>query len=185
MQDSGLSIEEVVSNFYELKQQKKLDDDAFNDEKQEFYDVMDRYFESKEAHGATKITLTVGYDDEDNTRAIGGEYTVTRCCKRNVVFDVAKLRHKLSKKKFKAVSKTTWSCFDIDGLAKYVKSLGGEFDVFKSFFNVTTEVDESEVNRLSEIGEVTAEDIEGCYSVNEGKPWYKVSFKAAEDDEER
>lgn len=184
MQDGELSVEEVVSNFYELQQQKKLDDKAFNDEKQEFYEVMDRYFESKEAHGASKITFTVGYDEEDSTRAVGGEYTVTRCRKRSVVFDVAKLRRKLDKKKFKAVSTTTWSCFDIDGLAKYVKSLGGEFDVFKSFFNVTTEVNESEVDRLSEIGEVTAEDIDGCYSVNEGKPWYKVSFKAAEDDDE-
>ena len=184
MQDGELSVEEVVSNFYELQQQKKLDDKAFNDEKQEFYEVMDRYFESKEAHGASKITFTVGYDDEDSTRAVCGEYTVTMCRKRSVVFDVVKLRRKLDKKKFKAVSTTTWSCFDIDGLAKYVKSLGGEFDVFKSFFNVTTEVNESEVDRLSETGEITAEDIEGCYSVNEGKPWYKVSFKAAEDDEE-
>lgn len=184
MQDGELSVEEVVASFYELQQQKKLDDKAFNDEKQEFYEVMDRHFGSKEAHGASKLTFTVGYDDEDNTRAVGGEYTVTRCQKRRIVFDIAKLRRKLGKKKFKAVSTATWNCFDIDGLAKYVKSLGGEFDVFKSFFNVTTEVDESEVNRLSEIGEITAEDIEGCYSVNEGKPWYKVSFKAAEDDDE-
>ena len=185
MQDCELSVEEVVSNFYELQQRKKLDDKAFNDEKQEFYKVMNSYFESKEAHGASKITFTAVYDNEDSTRAIGGEYIVTKCRRRNVVFNIAKLRHKIGKKKFKAVSTTTWNCFDIDGLAKYVKSLGGEFDVFKSFFNVTTEVDESEVNRLSEIGEVTAEDIEGCYSVNEGKPWYKVSFKVAEDDEER
>lgn len=184
MQDGELSVEEVVASFYELQQQKKLDDKAFNDEKQEFYEVMDRHFGSKEAHGASKLTFTVGYDDEDNTRAVGGEYTVTRCQKRRVVFDIAKLKRKLGKKKFKTVSTATWNCFDIDGLAKYVKSLGGEFDVFKSFFNVTTEVDESEVNRLSEIGEITAEDIEGCYSVNEGKPWYKVSFKAAEDDDE-
>lgn len=184
MQDGELSVEEVVASFYELQQQKKLDDKVFNDEKQEFYEVMDRHFGSKEAHGASKLTFTVGYDDEDNTRAVGGEYTVTRCQKRRVVFDIVKLKHKLGKKKFKAVSMATWNCFDIDGLAKYVKSLGGEFDVFKSFFNVTTEVDESEVNRLSEIGEITAEDIEGCYSVNEGKPWYKVSFKAAEDDDE-
>ena len=184
MQDGKLSVEEVVASFYELQQQKKLDDKAFNDEKQEFYEVMDRHFGSKEAHGASKLTFTVGYDDEDNTRAVGGEYTVTKCQKRRVVFDIAKLKRKLGKKKFKAVSTVTCSCFDIDGLAKYVKSLGGEFDVFKSFFNVTTEVDESEVNRLSEIGEITAEDIEGCYSVNEGKHWYKVSFKAAEDDDE-
>ena len=184
MQDGELSVEEVVASFYELQQQKKLDDKAFNDEKQEFYEAMDRHFRSKEAHGASKLTFTVGYDDEDNTRAVGGEYTVTRCQKRRIVFDIAKLRRKLGKKKFKAVSTATWNCFDIDGLAKYVKSLGGEFDVFKSFFNVTTEVDESEVNRLSEIGEITAEDIEGCYLVNEGKPWYKVSFKAAEDDDE-
>lgn len=184
MQDGELSVEEVVASFYELQQQKKLDDKAFNDEKQEFYEAMDRHFGSKEAHGASKLTFTVGYDDEDNTRAVGGEYTVTRCQKRRIVFDIAKLKRKLGKKKFKAVSTATWSCFDIDGLAKYVKSLGGEFDVFKSFFNVTTEVDESEVNRLSEIGEITAEDIEGCYSVNEGKPWYKVSFKATEDDDE-
>ena len=85
MRDGELSAEEVVSNFYELQQQKKLDDKAFDDEKQEFYEVMDRYFESKEAHGASKITFTVGYDDEDNTRAVGGEYIVTRCRRRSVV----------------------------------------------------------------------------------------------------
>lgn len=184
MRDGELSIEEVVSNFYELLQQKKLDDKAFNDEKSEFYKMMDEYFSSKEARGASKLTFTVGYDDEDSTRAVGGEYTVTQCRRRSVVFDEKKLKRKLGKEKFKKVSTTSWSCFDIDGLAKYVKSLGGEFDVFKSFFNIKTEINESEIDRLSEIGEVTAEDIDGCYSVNEGKPWYKVSFKAAEEDDE-
>lgn len=184
MQDGGMSIEEVVSNFYELQRQKKLDDKAFNDEKQEFYEVMDRYFESKEAHGASKITFTVVYDDEDSTRAVGGEYKVTKVSRRKVVFNAKKLKNKIGKEKFNKVSETQWNCFDIGGLARYVKSLGGEFDVFKSFFNITQVVDDKAIDKLSETGEITAEDIEGCYSVNEGKPWYKVSFKAAEDDEE-
>ena len=184
MQDGELSIDEVVVNFYELQQQKKLDDKAFDDEKQEFNKRMDEAFSSKKLSGSSSFTVVVGYDNEDCTRATGGEYKVTKVSRRKVVFDAKKLKSKIGKEKFNKVSETQWNCFDIGGLARYVKSLGGEFDVFKSFFNVTTKVNESEVDRLSEIGEVTVEDIDGCYSVNESKPWYKVSFKAAEDDEE-
>ena len=184
MQDGELSVEEVVSSFYELQQQKKLDDKAFNDEKQEFTKRMDEAFSSKKLSGSSSFTVVVGYDDENGTRATGGEYKVTKVSRRKVVFNAKKLKNKIGKEKFNKVSETQWNCFDIGGLARYVKSLGGEFDVFKSFFNVTQVVDDKAIDKLSETGEITAEDIEGCYSVNESKPWYKVSFKAAEDDEE-
>lgn len=183
MQDGEFSIDEVVVNFYELQQQKKLDDEIFDDKKREFTKQMDKAFSSKKLTGSNSFTVVVGYDDEDGTRATGGEYKVTKISRRKVVFDAKKLKSSLGKEKFNKVSETQWSCFDIDGLARYVKSLGGEFNVFKSFFNVTQVVDDKAIDKLSEIGEITAEDIEGCYSVNESKPWYKVSFKAAEDDE--
>jgi hypothetical protein len=180
--DEGFSVEELIINFNDLQQQKKLDDKAFDDEKKKFYTAMDKFFSSKKMKGKKNFQFIVGYEDSGSVRSLCGLYKVTKVVSTKIRFDANKLKKKLGKKLFKEVSSNKWNCIDIEGLAKYVKSLGGEQDVFKSFFVVEEKVDESKIENLSETGKIKREDIEGCYSIDEGKPYYKVSFKEEEKD---
>ena len=181
MDYDGFSIEEVVANFYDLQQQKKLDDKAFNDDKKQFYENMEGYFK-KHCKGSNKARFTIGFDNENSTIANGGEYVVTEIRRRDVVFDIAKLKKKLGPKLFRKASKLKMTVVDPEGLIEYAKSVGMKKDELLSFVNIEREVDENELDRLSELGEVSGEDIDGCYKVIEGKPWYKVSFSPEEQD---
>lgn len=171
-----------IISFSQLQQQKKLDDAAFNDEKKAFYDAMDKLFENVEG---SKESFTVGDGSSElDLMSEPGTYSVTQVKKRTVQFDAQKLSKRLSKKVAKKVLKKRHDVFDFEGLARYVRSLGGDPEVFKGFFITLVSVDEAELNKLSELGEVKPEDVEGCYHVSESKPYYKVSFKAADEDDD-
>lgn len=177
----GKQIEEVVVEYYKAKLAKGESDSEFNNVKKSFEEFMDSVFDNCSSNS---IVVTVGYDDENNTRSVGGTYKITKSVRRTVKFNVGALKKKLKPSIFKKVIVTSWECIDIKGLAAYVKSLGGNFETFKSFFNIAQTVNESELDRLSEVGEIKSSDVNGCYTVNEGKPWYRVTFKAAEGNDE-
>ena len=181
--DLGLKAYSSITNYYELQLSKQEFDQKFEDVKSEFYDTMNTLYDKGYFTG-NKFSLSVGIDTENSTRATEGSYLVTRVQRESVEFDVKKLEKKLSKDIKKKVIVKNPKLIDFDGLLKYVKSLGGDPKTFKSFFIVEKEVDEKELNRLSEIGEVSISDIEGCFEVKSRKPYYRLKFKADEDGNE-
>lgn len=178
-----LDVGQAVSSYYAMNKQKKEFDKQLNEVKSEFTKLMDEEFKRVKG-GSNKIVLTVASDNEDSTRPVGGDYIVTRVQNTSVVFDPDKLAKCLSKDVLLDVVSTKMTVIDVIGLVNYVRSLGGDAKTFKSFINITHEVDNSKIDELSEVGEITAEDIAGCYKIVKGKPWYRVTFKAAEDDGE-
>ena len=170
-----------IISFSQMQQRKKLDDEAFNDEKASFYKDMGKLFEGS---SDSKLAFEVNSDENSQFESWTepGKFSVTQVKKRTVQFDAQKLSKRLSKKVAKKVLKKRHDVFDFEGLAKYVKSLGGDPEVFKGFFITIVSVDEEELNKLSELGEVKPEDVDGCYHVSESKPYYRVSFKADDED---
>lgn len=182
MQDGNMSIEEVVALYYDTMQRKKELDKLADEEKKKFTKAMDWYFSLKPNRGKSSEVFTVAYDDEDGTRATGGDYRVTKVQRRSISWDIDKLKERVDKSLWTDVIDTTMECIDPVGLAKYARSLGADPKVFRSFFNIRHSANAKEIDRLSEVGKITRADIDGCYEVIESKPWYRVSFKAAEDE---
>lgn len=96
---------------------------------------------------------------------------VNKIRKKKIIWNVDKLKKKLDKKVFKKVVSKTYTISDMDGLIKYLKACGVDAKKFKKYITVTEEVQDEKINNLYEVGEITKEDIAGCYTVECGEPY--------------
>ena len=72
---------------------------------------------------------------------------------------------------------------DMHGLVKYLKSCGVDPKKFKKYLIVTEKVNQKKMDELSDIGDITREDIEGCYKLEEANGYLTINVKKDEDNE--
>lgn len=134
-----------------------------------FYSAKTNYDNVKKDFEALKKTfytnMKAAMPEEDTASFVVNEdtYKVKKVSKTTVVFNPDKLAAKLSKETRNKVIIKTYEIVDIRGLVEYLKPLGVDPAVLRKFLNITTTVDEAKLNDLSEVGEITDKDIEGCY----------------------
>ena len=110
---------------------------------------------------------------------------VNRIQKSSVEFDPDKLAKALGKQLAKQVIIKKYEITDMDALIAYLKECDVDPKIFKSFLNVSQSVDIQELDRLEEIGKITAEQVKGCYTVKRQKPYFTVGVKRGHDDGEQ
>ncbi len=173
---SELSANEAVIVFQNLKEINSSATDLFNRAKKDFYEVMEKYFDSI---GEDSFEFD-GETASDKQDGLTSHFKVTRVQKADVIWDIDSLRPVLGSYS-KSVIDRNYEVIDITGLAKYVKSLGGEVDKFLSFFSVIEKVDTKVLDNLCEVGEVDADEVSSCCDVRLSKPWFKVSVKHSDE----
>lgn len=149
--------------------------DSFEKNKKRVNDLFEEYFQAC----GTKKMVFVNHDDDSLQ---GGTVTVVRVQNVKVIWNIDKLKKQLGRKLFCKVVQKQYQIIDMHGLIEYLKSCGVDPNKFKSYINVSVSVDESEIDRLSEVGEVTKSDIEGCYRLDKAKPYFKYTYKASGDE---
>ena len=166
-----------VLDFYEKQTEFKDMQSQFIDEKAKFNSLMESFFESEAIDKSVVFT---------NHNAVGEResYTVTRVQKLSVDFDPEKLEKTLAKDIAKSVILKKYEITDIDGLIAYLKECGVDPRIFKSFLHISKSIDSVELDRLEEIGKISREQVEGCYTVKRQKPYFTVSVKRGNDDGE-
>lgn len=86
-----------------------------------------------------------------------------------------KLSEKLSKNVFSEIVDKTYTITDFDGLVSYLKSCGVDPKEFKKFIDVERKVNEKKIDQLGKLGEITQEDITGCYEAQAAFKCIKIS----------
>lgn len=86
-----------------------------------------------------------------------------------------KVKAKDSKKLIKQFVNKTYTVNNMQGLIEYLKQCGVDAKKFKKFIDITEEVDNDKLNNLSELGELKAKDIKGCYELRLGEPYVKIT----------
>lgn len=77
------------------------------------------------------------------------------------------------------VVKKTYIIPNMKLVAKLLKKYGVERSEFEKLLYVKKEVDERELEKLYSLGLISIEDLEGCYTVDEGNPYWHI--KASEE----
>lgn len=100
----------------------------------------------------------------------GVNYKLTDVNPTKIIWDIEKLldrfkKRKISKEITQQVIKKTYAISDWEGFVKLLSEKGMKADEVKPFISVETKVDQKAMDNLSNIGELTTEDVEGCYSV--------------------
>lgn len=167
-------IKSLISTFY-LKQEKfKSIEKSFTKMKKEFYEKMNEYFATTVC-GAEKIAIPFSENPESE------RVLVSKVERKKIIFDADKIEKVL---KNKGLNKTEINSAiekkvfikDYTGLIKYLKICGVSPERFKSFLDVEKKVIPEALDNLEALGKIEIDDIKGCYSVETGNPYYRVSL---------
>lgn len=175
-----LSVDECrqsVLEFHKKQTEFKEFQSQLNADKAKFNSLMERFFK-KEGLEKSAVFTNCGFDGTCE------KYTVTRIQRMSVDFDPEKLEKTLGKDISKEVIHKSYEIADIDGLIGYLKECGADPKIFKSFLNIYKSVDLDELDKLEELGKISRDQVEGCYTVKRQKPYFTVSVKRGQDDGE-
>jgi hypothetical protein len=117
-------------------------------------------------------------DGQDNVK-------VNKICRRQIIWDVDKLEERIKdncdKETANEVIVKRYFVNNMEGLTKYLKSIGADPKKFRQFISTEKSVDTDALNRLSEEQEITMEDVKGCYEVKETEPYLKIDVSSGEE----
>lgn len=160
-------------DFYSKQQEAKRAKDEVDHMKPEFEAEMDNFFNEL---GAKRVAF-----DGDQSYT-GCKLFVRKVERTSIEWNADRLEQRIPKKLAKQIIKKKYCIDNMHGLTEYLKSCGVDPKVFKKFLRIERTVDQKEVDRLSELGQLTVRDINGCYYVSCQKPYFTLSVKRAEDD---
>ena len=175
---SKLNSEECkqsILNFFQKQKKFKQIQNRFGEIKADFYNDMEDYFKCNGVNGK----LTIDCDSINGTTS----FVVTRIQSSRVEFNPDKLEKVLGKELSRDVIQKHYEIVDMNGLITYLKDCGISPKVFKSFISVRKTVDTKELDRLEELGKITAEQIKGCYTVKSQSPYFTVNVGKGQDND--
>lgn len=173
---SKLNSEEckqAIVTFFQKQKKFKQIQTQFGEIKANFYNDMDDYFECNNVDG--KLTVDCGFNL--------GNVVVTRIQSTKVEFNPDKLEKALGKELSRGVIQKHYEIIDMNGLVTYLKECGISPKVFKSFISVRKTVNTKELDKLEELGKITAKQIKGCYTIKSQNPYFTVSIGKGQDDD--
>ena len=157
-----------IMNFFQKQKRFKQIQTRFCEIKADFYNDMEDYFKYNNIDG--KLTI------ECNELADVQSFVVTRIQSSRVEFNPDKLEKALGKELSCDVIQKHYEIVDMNGLVTYLKECGIDPKVFKSFIFVRKTVNTKELDKLEELGKITAEQIKGCYTVKSQSPYFTVNI---------
>lgn len=163
--DKAKQIEKSVKVLYQLQLQKKEFDKYYTETRKKEQLAISNYMFSNLKDGENTFDIGVG---DKNIK-------VTKVRTKKLLWDIEKLKTRLSKALQRKIITKTYTINDMQGLVKYLKKCGVDGKKFTKFIDVQESVDEQQLNNLSDIGEIKAKDIKGCYELQLGEPYIKIT----------
>ena len=157
-----------IMNFFQKQKRFKQIQNQFCEIKADFYNDMEDYFKCNGIDGK----LTIESNDYDGAES----FVVTRIQSSKVEFNPDKLERALGKELAQNVIQRHYEITDMGGLITYLKDFEINPKVFKSFISVRKTVNTKELDKLEELGKITAEQIKGCYIVKSQSPYFTVNI---------
>lgn len=99
---------------------------------------------------------------------------IIRVEKINIDFNVEKMKKQVNKKALKKVINKQYVVNDILGLINYLKEIGADAEIVKSFIGTIETVDQKQLDKCYELGEITGKEIKDVYVVNKKFSHYLI-----------
>ena len=153
----------------------------------ELYKLNKNFKIEKDKYEANKILLTskiYAYIDrlkedtfivESNGIEKNKKLKVQKIVQKKVIFDIEKLKKKIDKKLLKKFIDKTYTINDFEGLIEYLKTCGVDPIKFKSYLQITENVNQKKLDQLSNLGIINENDIKGCYEVKKNEGYIKFT----------
>ena len=161
----------------------------------EIYDKLKRYDESNkkvkevnERFNSMKVRMNKllfnRFGEDSNQLAIKPDENdleaksikISRVDRIMVDFNIPKMKKQVNKKALKKVISKQYVVNDILGLVNYLKEIGADAEIVKSFIGTIETVDQKQLDKCYSLGEVSDEEIKGVYEVDKKFSHYLVKF---------
>lgn len=166
-------VKNSVRRLYEAQEEKKKFDFYYDEVRKKEQLIISNYMFSNlpKNESSFEITLDEGMTYYANHKKL----RVTRIRKKKIIWFLDKLKEKLSKDSYKKVVNKTYTINDMDGLIRYLKNCGVNPKKFKYYIDVEEKINETALDECSALGEIKKRDIEGCYKVEIGEPYIRLT----------
>lgn len=153
-------------------------------ESQERFKIIEKEYQEKRKILQTKIKNFMFSNGFDSFKFLAhhGRYkennitlNVNNIKPKRIEWDIEKLEQKFDKEFLNEFLKKEYFIIEMDGLIKYLKSCGVNPKKFRKFIDVRKEVDKDKLEQLSQLGEITQEDLKGCYTIKESEGYLKIT----------
>lgn len=174
-------IKDSVRKLYEAQKRKKKVDEYYNEVRKKEQLIISNYIFTNLQKGENSFDVTL--DDGEDYYTNHVKLKVTRVRKKSILWDIDKLKKKLDKKTIKKIITKKYTINDMNGLVEYLKECGVNPKKFKKFLTVDEELNEVELNRLYDLGEIDKEQVNGCYKIEMSEPYIKLTEQKQEYDQ--
>lgn len=93
----------------------------------------------------------------------GSTYEALKIERIYISYYAEKLKKQLGKEKSNEIMDKQYIINDIDSLVKLLKNSGVDAKKFKKYLIINEQVNKEKIRKLFEVGDVTKEDLKGCY----------------------
>lgn len=163
--------ESLVYDFFKKKEKFRYVENKFKEAKSDFYAAMEKLF-----------------DDSDDCKIFdhyADSFVVKKIEKVSVEFNAKKLKNRLKKSQFEKVVSKRYVVDDADGFLMYLKECGCDPAVLRDFIRTEFFVDKKALDMLFDIGDISKDDVDGCYTVKKSKPYFTVDRERDVNDGKR
>lgn len=157
-----------IVELYTIKERFKIVEKTYKSECQRLQELIEVHMAEQKISKFDFVAKTGIFKDDNKT------LKVTSVTPKSIVFDPEKLEKKLPRNVVDEVILKEITVDDWAGLVCYLKSCGADAKIVKSFLNIKKTVDSGKLNQLSDLGEISQDDIEGCYEVTERKGYIRI-----------
>lgn len=168
-------IKTLVLEFANKAKRFKKTKEFFDESKEYFEQVVGEYFDENHIDDDG---LRIDYPSDE--LGPGSSITVKRIQKKTVLFDPDKVEEVIKRKVagdgYILVVEKQYKISDIGGLVAYMRSLGADPSIFKTFISVDKSVKQEGLDQMEQLGIITHNDLKGCYTVKKAKPYFQLKF---------
>lgn len=156
---------------YELNKKFKQIESQYEVKKTKLTTVLKNFMYCNKGVDEFSFLAQVGTFSGDNKNL-----KVAKITPKVVTWDADKLEFRLPKEVSSQIIDKTYTIEDMNGLIKYLKSCGVNPQEFKKYIHVAKKVNVSQLEQLEELGELSVEDVKGCYHVQEKSSYLKLNI---------
>lgn len=164
-------VEQRIKYFWEQKRTYEASKANFENDKYEFYNEMDRYFDEV-ADDDGKFGVSV----KETVKGIG-RIVCQKISTVSISFDVKKIRKVLTKEQQKQVIQKHYKVINWPKMFQLLKDSGVEWKEFLKCVEVSETVNQKELDKLIDLGYVDMDDIKKCASTKVKNVYYKLTEK--------
>lgn len=164
-------IKDMVVELFRLERDYKRATEVYQDKKNKLNSGIKNFmFANKRV--ATGFDFLAHYKDGSDAR-----FGVKKIEPTKIVYDADKIYNALPEGIRDDIVTKKYCIHDYQGLVKYLSSCGVRPSIFKTFVACEKTVDEKMLEKMYDLGEVTPEELEGCYEIKKSKSYLKIKME--------